>query len=340
MLPDLSRHFNHLVRPVLVVRTRRVTNIKSTPVSDQLLQQLQVNVAESNRSVFLRSFSLTSGDRGVSPGRPGGTEPETARRPEIMTSPGYPEGSIPLSLPRKWVGDLLHFARRIPSVPVEFTMDLGSLAALRKRPGCEASWPVLFLKAYALVCREIPELRQSYLSWPYRRLWQHAASTASVAISRMFGDERAVFFVKIREPESRSLRELDQVIRHHREAPWDTIGSFRRAVRTTRYPLPIRRAVWSLGLDWSGRWKERYFGTFGLSVYSSTGADSPHPLAPLTTLLNYGPISPRGSVKARIVYDHRVMDGLLVAGALRRLNEHLQTTIADELQNLAGRSAA
>lgn len=257
-----------------------------------------------------------------------------------MTSPLPTEGSVPLSLPRKWVGDLLHFAHRIPSVPVQYALDLGPLVALRRRPGCEVSWPVIFLKGYSLVCRDVPRLRQSYLSRPYPRLWQHAVSTASIAISRTFRGEPAVFFVKIREPESRSLRELDAIVRHHREAPWDSVGCFRRTVRTTRYPRPIRRAIWSLGLNWSGRWREKFFGTFGMSVYSSTGADSPHPLSPLTTLLNYGPIGPTGAVTVRIVYDHRVMDGLTVADALRRLNEHLHTTVLEELQEQAGRSAA
>lgn len=257
-----------------------------------------------------------------------------------MLSPLRSEGSVPVSLPRKWVGDLLHFARQIPSVPVQYAMELGPLVALRRRPGCEISWPAIFLRAYGLVCRDIPELRRSYLTRPFHRIWQHAGSTASVAVSRTFRDEQAVFFVKIREPEGRSLQELDGLLRHYREAPWDSIGCLRRIARTTRYPLPIRRALWSLGLNWSGRWRDKYFGTFGLSVYSSTGADSLHPLSPLTTQLNYGPIGPTGSVIVRIVYDHRVMDGLTVASALRRLDEHLHTTVIDELRSVPQRTAA
>jgi hypothetical protein len=270
------------------------------------------------------------------------SEPKIRDRPAgwIMPSPMYREGAIPLSLPRKWVGDLLHFARKVPSIPVQYAVDLAPLVAARRMPGCGVSWPAIFLKAYGLVCRETPELRRSFLSRPFPRLWQHGESTASVAVSRPFGGEPAVFFVKIREPESRSLQELDEILQHHREAPWDSVGSFRRAVRVSRYPLPIRRAVWSLGLNWSGRWRAKFFGTFGLSVYSSTGADSPHPISPLTTLLNYGPISPAGSTMVRVVYDHRVMDGLTIANALRRLDEHLHTTVMDELRNTPLQAAA
>ena len=56
-------------------------------------------------------------------------------------------------------------------------------------------------------------------------------------------------------------------------------------------------------------------GTFGVSVYSALGAESLHPLTPLTTALNYGVIQENGDVTVRVIYDHRVMDGATVARA-------------------------
>jgi hypothetical protein len=257
-----------------------------------------------------------------------------------MTTDTKARGTIPLSLPRKWIGDLLHFSKQVPSIPVQYTMDLGGLAASRGMSTERVSWPAIFIKGYSLVCRDLPELRRSYLSLPYRRLWQHADSTASVAVSRRYRDEHAVFFMKIRHPDTLSLGELDGLLRQHREAPIESIGSFRRLIRITRHPRFLRRLIWSIGLNWSGKLKQKYFGTFGMSVYSSTGADSPHPLSPLTTLINYGPISPAGLVTVHIVYDHRVMDGLVVADALRRLEVHLRTTVLEEIRGGAQRAAA
>jgi hypothetical protein len=95
-------------------------------------------------------------------------------------------------------------------------------------------------------------------------------------------------------------------------------------------PRPLRRALWWVGLNW-GRQRANYFGTFGLSVYSALKAESLHPLSPVTTLLNYGPISPGGDVDVRIIYDHRVMDGATVARVLGRLEEILNTVIVEEL---------
>ena len=89
-----------------------------------------------------------------------------------------------------------------------------------------------------------------------------------------------------------------------------------------------------LGLN-IGRKRGRFFGTFQLSVYSGLGAESLNPLTPLTTLLNYGPISEEGSVTVRIHYDHRVMDGANVARALERFEKILNGEVASEVKSLA-----
>jgi hypothetical protein len=52
-------------------------------------------------------------------------------------------------------------------------------------------------------------------------------------------------------------------------------------------------------------------------------------------LLNYGVIDSDGYVNVRIIYDHRVMDGAIVARALARLEQILNTSILDEIRSLA-----
>jgi hypothetical protein len=71
-------------------------------------------------------------------------------------------------------------------------------------------------------------------------------------------------------------------------------------------------------------------------VYSALGAESLHPLSPLTTTLNYGVIGPDGRVAVRIVYDHRAMDGATVARALGMLADVLNSEIPRELAALTG----
>jgi hypothetical protein len=89
-----------------------------------------------------------------------------------------------------------------------------------------------------------------------------------------------------------------------------------------------------------GRQRANYFGTFGVSVYSALGAESLHPLSPLTTTLNYGVFAPDGSADVRLVYDHRVTDGATVARALTRLEDVLNTALRAELLAAARPAAA
>ena len=58
----------------------------------------------------------------------------------------------------------------------------------------------------------------------------------------------------------------------------------------------------------------------------------------MTTLLNYGVMSNDGMLDVRIIYDHRVMDGLTVARALVRLEEILNSVVLEEVWALAPRA--
>lgn len=248
--------------------------------------------------------------------------------------------NIPLSLPRRLICDVLHFARRIPSVPVQRLMNLSPLREARSQAARRVSWSVLFLKGFACVAAQMPQLRRTYLSFPTARLYEHPFSIATVAVERDYQGEEAVFFAHFRRPEAQTLAELDQALRRYRDAPLEQIGLFRRALLVSRLPRPLRRLVWWIGLNQSGSKRAKRFGTFGLSVYSALGAESLHPLAPLATTLNYGIIGEDGTVPVRIVYDHRVMDGATVARALALLEHILNTDIRAELVGAASARAA
>jgi hypothetical protein len=248
--------------------------------------------------------------------------------------------NLPLSLPRRFIGDLVYFARRVPSVPVERRMDLAPVVAARRLAQPRPSWCAIFTRAYGFVAATFPELRRAYLSFPQPHLYEHPANVASVAVERRLGDEDAVLFGHARSPEKLTLVELDTQLRLWKEQPVERIGSFRRALRLSRWPRPLRRVLWWIGLNAIGRKRAHYFGTFGVSVYSGLGAASLHPLSPLTTTLNYGVIDPDGLVDVRIIYDHRVLDGATVARALEELERVLKCEILNELRHLRATDAA
>jgi hypothetical protein len=225
----------------------------------------------------------------------------------------------------------MHFAQMVPTVPVQRRMKLATVVAARQAAPLRPSWCAVFLKAYAQVAAERPELRRAYLSFPWPHLYEHPLTVASVAIERQFDDEPAVFSALLRSPEKRPLALLDAALRHFKEQPIETIGAFRRALLVSRLPFPLRRLAWWIALNAWGRKRAQYMGTFGVSVYAGLGAASLHPLSPLTTTLNYGVLEADGTLDVRLTYDHRVLDGATVARALKHLESVLNSEIVTEL---------
>lgn len=230
--------------------------------------------------------------------------------------------------------DLLHFAAAVPSVPVQRRISIGRTATARAACANRPRWTAIFLKGYALVAREFPELRRAYVKMPWPLLYEYPVSTANLVIERKYEGEAALFSKLIKDPAAMSLQDLGKLLHHLSTAPVESIKEFRRAIQIAKLPRLLRRLIWWLGLN-IGRQRGNYFGTFALSVYSALNAESLHPLTPLTTLLNYGVIAADGSVTVRIIYDHRVLDGATIARVLARLEEVLNTIVAAEIQGMA-----
>jgi hypothetical protein len=241
---------------------------------------------------------------------------------------------IRLSPPRQTISDLLTFAKQIPSVPVQRRLELGDLVDARHAMPSRVCWPAVFLKAYAWVCDEMPMLRRAFVRLPWAHLREYPRTTASIAVERQYDGEPCVFFGRISSPAQLSLQEIHTRIRGFAEDPIESVRSFRKMVSFGRYPGFLRRALLWLGLNLP-RTRPGQFGTFALSVYSSLGAESLHPITPLTTTVNYGTIEPDGSVYFRMIYDHRVFDGAVAARALARLEEVLRGPILEELRGTA-----
>ncbi len=244
-----------------------------------------------------------------------------------------PKGvEFPLSVPRRLIADLLHFSRRVPSIPLSRTMDLSPLLGARRTHPARPSWSVIFMKAYAQVAMEHAPLRRALLEIPYQRLYEHPQTNCSLAIEREYEGEAGVFFGMFRAPEGQTLGELQRSLVEFKNLPLEEIGFFRRMIRISRCPTIVRRFLWSISLFVSGRARAKRFGTFGVTTLGGTGVEQVHPLSPLTTTLTFGPIDSSGKVLVKIIYDHRVLDGAYVARRLVDLEETLQGMILDELR--------
>jgi hypothetical protein len=245
---------------------------------------------------------------------------------------------LPLSWSRRVACDYLHFAAQIPTVPVQRTMNLARLREARAASRPAVSWTILFTKAYALLAQELPVLRQALVNFPWPRVYEHPVSHPMVMVEREYEGEMLVVGCLLRDPEQTSLRRLHEHLEAFRTRPVEESNLFRKSRLIGRLPRFLRRWAWWIGLNWCGAKRAKYYGTFAISVYSGLGAESLHPITPLTTTLNYGVIAADGTVPVRIVYDHRLMDGATIARALARFEQILNGTIADEL--LGARAAA
>ncbi len=233
---------------------------------------------------------------------------------------------------RRLVGDLLSISQRLPLFPMEREFDLGELAALREEVSPRISWVALFVKAYGLLAADIVELRQSYMRLPWPHIFQHDHSVAMVAVNRSTPSGDRLFWGRFTAPEKQSLVEIQTQLDEYKHGQIEK--TFRRQMRISRFPAPLRRLAWWMSLNLSAVRRARRIGTFGLSTVASLGAVNRfHPTC-TTTSFSYGPLTPAGRTLVTIVYDHRMIDGAPLARALAELEAILQGPIAEELASL------
>src|SRR5262245_54153380 len=95
---------------------------------------------------------------------------------------------VALSPARRVVAELLHHAAKIPSVPLKRTINIANLIEARNQCPSRPSWIAIFLKAYALVARDFPELRRTYVPLPWPHLYEHPYSECTVLVERKDDD--------------------------------------------------------------------------------------------------------------------------------------------------------
>jgi hypothetical protein len=244
--------------------------------------------------------------------------------------------NLALSPFRKLVIELSHHCQKVPGATVERSMNLSALAAARQTIVPKPSWTGIFLKAMSIVAAEQSDLRCTYMSFPWPHLYEHPINIANFTIERRIHGEDVVFFVQVRSPERRSLRDLDKIIRTCQEEPVESVKFFKRAIRMSKVPWIARRLTWWVSLNLFGKLRCHNFGTFSLTSVAAAGGGVLCMPALLTSSLHYGLFDELGNLPMRITFDHRAVDGCAVARALVRLEEVLHNEILQEL--LAGQT--
>jgi hypothetical protein len=237
-----------------------------------------------------------------------------------------------ISTPRRLVADLMLASIRVPFVSLSRPLNVRQLLEARALAAQPPGWAAIFVKAFSLVAKDEPVLRTLYAKWPWPRFYELPRSLAMVAIARVEDGQDCVLPQKIAAADTLPLTEVDALIRHAKEAPIEQVPAFRKILRTTRLPLPLRRLFWVVGLNF-GRQRANWFGSFGVTSVAAYGAGELHALGPGPFILSYGVVAQDQTIDVVIRWDHRITDAALIAKALTRLEQVLNTEIAAELRS-------
>jgi hypothetical protein len=234
-------------------------------------------------------------------------------------------------MPRRLVADLMQASIRVPFVSLARPLNVRPLLEARALSAKPPGWAAIFVKAFSLVAKDEPVLRTLYAKWPWPSLYELPRSIAMVAIARVEDGQDCVLPQKVPAADELPLGEVDAQIRHAKDAPVDAVPSFRKILRVTRLPLPLRRLIWLIGLNF-GRQRANFFGSFGVTSVAAYGPGELHALSPGPFILSYGVVGQDQTIDVVLRWDHRITDAALIAEALTRLEQVLNTEIAAELR--------
>lgn len=235
-----------------------------------------------------------------------------------------------ISLPRRFVIDLMHASMRVPFISLARPFDVGPLMAARTKANSPPGWAAVFVKAFAIVAQEEPVLRTLYVKLPWPHFFELPRSIAMVAVARTDAGEEFILPEKVPAPEDHSLAEIDAQIHHAKNAPIEDIPAFRKILMASRLPLPLRRLSWLIGLNF-GRMSANMFGSFGVTSVAAYGPGELHPVSPGPFLLSYGAVGPDDRIDVVLRWDHRVTDAAVMVRVLTRLEQVLNTEISAEI---------
>jgi hypothetical protein len=234
---------------------------------------------------------------------------------------------------RRLVIDVLHYRAKVPTCAHDRLCDFRGVAEARERCPVRISWSILFIKAFGLVAARLPVLRQTYQRWPWPHVYQHPSSVAMVATHRDFEGDPWLFWSRFSSPEAKPLTRLQASLDRYLTDPVET--TFPWQYQLSGFPTLVRRLLWSWTLNIGGPNRVRRSGTFFLTTLAGQGAEIQHPPAFLTANATYGPIDANGKSRVTLAYDHRLMDGRLIADALVGIEEALNGPIVAELDTIA-----
>lgn len=236
-----------------------------------------------------------------------------------------------ISLPRRFIIDLMRASIRVPFVSLSRTLDIPELLEARALATQPPGWAATFVKAFALVAKDEPVLRTLYAKWPWPHFFEMPRSIAMVAIARVEDGQDCILPEKVTAPDEMPLTAIDALIRRAKHSPIEEVATFRRIVRATRLALPLRRLGWAINLNLP-RLHANNFGNFGVTSVAAYGPGELHAVSPGPFIVTYGVVNADQTINVVIRWDHRITDAAFIAKVLTRLEHVLNSQISAELR--------
>jgi hypothetical protein len=232
------------------------------------------------------------------------------------------------------MNDIVHFGRKMYVNGASCTINVSAAAAARKLTPSPVSWDAIWIKAMAAAAADRHELRTCYLPYPWQRLYLHPYAVAGVPVERTWNGAPAVFGDKIVNPAALSLIDIETVCESLKQLPIESIGGFRFLIRLTRLPWVLRRLLWHLGTQWSGRLRSRYIGTYSLTKVARR-VQALQVTAPVSFNVYWSTPAPNGDMPVQFFFDHRVADGMSALRVVLAIEKVMNEDIAAELRRAA-----
>ncbi len=236
-----------------------------------------------------------------------------------------------VSVSRRMIVDLMYFSNSVPFVSMERSVRFDDVAKAQEDHPDRPPWTALFAKAFAMTAEEFAVLRQTYFQFPFPYLYEYDESAVSIASEHYVDGEAGVLPVPIRRPDKLPLAVVQFKISEMSDDDLWRRGFYRTLAIVRCLPFFLRRPLWWFVLN-VPRFRFRFFGTFAVTSVAALGADTLTPRAPVTSVLTYSPLGADGTIKMRLIFDHRVYDGATAARVLARMEEMLLGPILDEIK--------
>jgi len=244
---------------------------------------------------------------------------------------------IKLSNGRRLVDEVIRSGGKMTMATYARDFDLTELCKLRKRAKPRIDWNVIYMKAYAIIARDFPQLRQCYVGFPWPYAYQYEKNVALITLSREHDGEDRLLFARFNQPEGDSLVELQRKFDSLRRSPVLEVKQFRKQIRFANLPYPVRRLTWWMLFNLFPRKRLNIFGTFGMTISRFRDAHlTTNALGPNTTILGIDVLPTNGIARFTLTFDHQILDGAPVLNLIHSVYQTLTGAIADELAGLEG----